>query len=552
MRLQARIAVAAAFVAALVGATGARAQPMAAGGGMPNMAEIVGKPLPDRGMATGMVSVRVGRKTPANPVANVEVSAIVRNAGGDLRKRTAKTDDSGRALFEGLSPGDQFTATVTVDGETLKTEAFTMPQLGGIRTMLIAALPKSGAAPAAGQADGPRGAPAGGEAPPPFALGATAGTVAPDPALPLGTLEVKLFDEQGAPIPNHFVSLGMVGKSKEIDVKRARSDAAGVARFTDLPPGNASVGAAVMEWRGLRLGTVPFAMPDSGGARAEIRALARTADPKVVAVGTGGRIVFQMIQDSLVVLEFLPLENTSDKMFDPGPGAIEIPLPTGHVGTQVKETDRKLEVRKDHGVAVHGPIVPQRSIIASGDKTAAQEVVFQFVLPYRGDSLDFSQPMPNGLGPFTLIIDQKIGDVTATGPGIGARQERDLHGKKYWVMAGDAVAPGGKLELTLAGLPATPSGGRVVAGVLSLLLVASTFFFGQRPSTSAGGKKKAPTDERTRLVGTREALFSELVGLERSARAAGTPAPAERRTQLVNRLEQVYRDLAALDEQRSA
>jgi hypothetical protein len=553
MRLQARIAVA--VVAIVCAAPTANAQPMAGGGGMPNLADIVGKPLPDRGMATGMVSVRVARKMPANPVANVEVSAIIRNAGGDLRKRTAKTDGDGRALFEGMTPGDQFTAEVTVDGEKLKTETFTMPQMGGVRTMLIGAIPKGAAAaggPAAGRAQPQDDAHAAPGEPPAFALGATAGTVVPDPALPSGTLEVKLLNETGDPIPNHPVSLGLVGKTKEIDVRRARSDAAGLARFTDLPPGNSGVGAAVMEWRGLRLGTVPFAMPDSGGARAEIRALARTADPKVVSIGSGGRIVLQMIQDSLVVLEFLPLENNSDKMFDPEPGAIEIPLPDGHVGAQVKEAERKLEVRKDHGIAVHGPIVPQRSIVAAGDKTAVQEVVFQFVLPYRGDSHDFEQKMPNGLGPSTLIIDQKMADLTASGRGIGAREERSLGGKKYWVMPVEAIPPGGTLSFTLTGLPATPAGGRWVAGLLSVALVISTLVFGRRPAAMVVGKHKTATDERTRLIGMRESLFSELVVLERDARTAGTAAPAERRKQLVTRLEQVYRDLAALDEQRAA
>jgi hypothetical protein len=556
MRLQARIALAA--VAILFAAPPmVDAQPMAGGGGMPNLADIVGKPLPDRGMATGMVSVRVARKAPANPVANVEVTAIIRNAGGDLRKRTAKTDESGRALFEGMTPGDQFTAEVTVDGEKLKTDTFDMPQMGGVRTMLISAVPKGGGMPAPGRPPAAGGAqdqqdeapPAPGE-PPPFALGATAGTVVPDTALPSGTLEVKLLDENGAPIPNHHVSLGLVGKGKAIDVKRGRSDAAGLARFTDLTSG--TVGAAVMEWRGLRLGTVPFAMPDSGGARAEIRALARTADPSAVNIGAGGRIVFQMMQDALVVLEFLPLENNSDKMFDPSPGAIEIPLPSGHVGAQVKEGDRKLEVRKDHGIAVHGPIVPQRSIIASGDKTAVQEVVFQFVLPYRGDSHDFEQKMPNGIGPSTLIIDQKLANLTASGPGVGAREERSLGGKKYWVMPVEAVAPGGTLRFTLTGLPSTPSGGRIFAGVLSVLLVISTVVFGRKPGRPVVGKHKTATDERTRLIGMRESLFSELVALEREAREAGTAAPEERRKPLVTRLEQVYRDLAALDEHRAA
>src|SRR6266404_2646684 len=73
------------------------------GGGMPNLRAISGKPLPDRGMPPGTVTVRVGRKTPANAAAGLEIVAIIKNAGGDLRKRTAKTDASGRAVFEGIS-----------------------------------------------------------------------------------------------------------------------------------------------------------------------------------------------------------------------------------------------------------------------------------------------------------------------------------------------------------------------------------------------------------------------------------------------------------------
>jgi hypothetical protein len=548
MRREARIALLLGALALAAGAPTAGAQPMAGGGGMPNLADVVGKPLPDRGMATGTVSVRVARSAPGNPVAGAEVSAIIRKAGGDSRKRTALTDEEGRALFEGLSPGDEFQAQIRVDSEELKTERFTMPAMGGLRTMLIAALPKTGGG---GQAPPmPQQPPQRREAPQ-FALGATAGTVVPDPALPAGTLEVKLLDENGAPIPNHPVNLGMVGQGKAINVKEGRSDAAGMARFTDLPIGGSSAGAAVMEWRGLRLGTVPFAMPETGGARAEIRALARTADPKVVSIGMGGRIVLAMNQDALIVLEFLPLENASDKMFDPGPGAIEIPLPTGHVGTQVKEEERKLEVRKDVGVAVHGPIVPQRSIVAAGDRGTEQEVTIQFVLPYRGDTLTFSQPMPNGIGRFTLIIDQKLKDARASGPGVGERQEKSLGGKNYWVMPVEGVPAGGTLTFELTGLPSTGSRGEAIAGALSILLVLSTIVFARRPATSGGGQKTAG-DARARLVKTREGLFTDLVALERDARAAGTAAPAERRKELVTRLEQVYRDLAALDEQHAA
>jgi hypothetical protein len=207
---------------------------------MPDLAQIVGRALPDRGMPTGTVSVRVARKMPANAVAGSEVSAIIKNAGGDLRRRALKTDDSGRVLFEGMVPGDEFRAEVNVDGEHLQTDTFTMPTEGGIRTMLI-----SGVAGGGGPAGEPGGEAAAGESPPAgagankdqraFALGATAGAASEDTALPVGTLDVHLRDEANAPIPNHPVLLGIVNKQGEVDVKRATSDAGGTARFTGLP-----------------------------------------------------------------------------------------------------------------------------------------------------------------------------------------------------------------------------------------------------------------------------------------------------------------------------
>jgi hypothetical protein len=542
----------------LLAAPAARAQPAGAqppmmpgggGGKMPDLSRIVGRPLPDAGMPTGTVSVRVARQRPANAVANLEVSAIIKNAGGDLRRRALKTDDSGRVLFEGMAPGDQFHAEVTVDGERLKTETFTMPPTGGLRTMLI-----SGLAAGSGSEGGEPAAPGrpGARDQRTFALGATTGNVEPDASLPAGTLDVFLRDENQAPIPNYPAILGMV-KQGDIEVKNGKSDAAGKIRFTDLAAGEQTAYAVVIDWRGLRLNTPPFAMPEGGGVRAEIRALVRTSDPSVISIGEGGRIVLQMREDSLQILEFLPLENTSDKLFDPGPGAFEIPLPSGFTGAQPQENERKVEVRQDHGIAVHGAIVPKRmQLIAPDNDRRDQEVVFGFVLPYRGDTHVFKQPAPNGIGLTTVIVDQKIAGLTVSGAGVGERMERTLGGRKYWVMPVAAVAAGGALTFTISGLPSNSSVQRTVSGVLSLLMLLATFAFARRPQSGAAGKRKPVAEERARLIEKRETLFAELVQLERAARAAGRPAPPELRGQLVSRLEQIYQDIAALDEPRAA
>jgi hypothetical protein len=529
-------------------AAGVRAQPMmAGGGGMPNLARIVGKALPDAGMPAGTLSVRVARKMPVNAAANVEVSAVIRNAGGDLRKRTATTDGGGRALFEGLAPGDSIKATVKVDGEELATDELTMPPTGGLKTMLISGL---GSAPAGGEAPSGQEAESEGAR---FMLGATSGNAVPDATLAVGELQLRVFDESSAPIPNHPVVLGMVGKDSKVEVKKATTDASGVARFSGLPAGEGTGYAAVVEWHGMRLGTTPFAMPMEGGARADIRALARTNDPKAIAIGIGARIIVFMHEDRLVIRELLPLENVSDKMFDPAPGALEIPLPRGHVGTEVMEGERKVDVRKDHGIAVHGAIAPKSSVMTTPGRETGNDVEFLFALPYDGDTRDVEQPMPNGMGAFTLIIQQVEGlDIRVTGPGVSEREERTLNGKKYWVMGVQGAPPGGTMRFTLHGLPSTDSTGRIVAGVLALLLIAAAIVLGRRPRVGAGPSGRRADDERSRLVDRREALFGSLVALEQEARAAGTAPPAERRKQLVAELEQVYRRLAAQDEQRAA
>jgi hypothetical protein len=541
MRREARLLLAAIALGAIATpAPRAAAQPFAGGGGgMPNLRAISGQPLPDKGMAPGTVSVRVARKIPANAVAGVEVSVITKNEGGDLRKRSLKTDAGGRVLFESLAPGDEFHAEVTVDGEHLETVKFPIPAQGGVRTMLIAGLGPPGA-----QDSGAGEAPAaGGDKP--FALGSTTGSAKPEKSLPVKTLEVHLIDESGHPIPNHSVTLGSVDTTNKVDVRHADTDAGGVARFTALPTGKTTGYAAVTDWHGVHIGTEPFAMPEDSGARAEIHALERTSDASVITIGEGARVILQMREDTLQFLEIFPLENKSDKLFDPGPGAIEIPLPAEFTGADIGQGERKLEVRQNHGIAVHGPISPKKALGDVDAKTAGNEVSFGFVMPYHGDSRELAQPMPNGIGLYTVIMEQ-IPGMAIAGPGIGAREARELNGKKYWLMPGQAIPAGGAMKLTVTGLPSTDHTGRTISAALTLALFAAAFVFGRRPKDEA---RKAAVSERDRLAARRETLFAELVAVERQARSGVAGTVPERRRELVGKLESVYQQLASLEEQ---
>jgi hypothetical protein len=59
-------------------------------------------------------------------------------AGPGMSPRTAKSDESGRAQFTGLTPGTRVKASTTISGERIESQEFEVPSAGGIRLMLVA------------------------------------------------------------------------------------------------------------------------------------------------------------------------------------------------------------------------------------------------------------------------------------------------------------------------------------------------------------------------------------------------------------------------------
>ncbi len=505
---------------------------------MPDLRLMSGKPLPAAELAPGTVTVRVARKMPANPVVGVEVIAIVTNPGGDSRKRSAKTDAQGRATFDGVQPGGELQAEVTVDGERLVTQKFVIPASGGTRTMLIAGLgevspdnPAAGGGPTAG---GPRamgGTAGGGKG---FAMGVPAGAAAPDPSVAAGTLEIHLRGEDGRPLAGKAVTLGRAASDGTMQMHQAASNESGMARFEELPTGDQLAYAAVIEHGGMRLGTEAFRMPASPGMRADIRVPAKTTDLSVLRVGEASRVIFMLREGAFEVIEILVFRNTSEKIFDTSPSGLEIPLPSGVVNAQAMDEGAGIEVREDKtGVILRAALPPGPS-----------EIRFVYILPYTGASLDFEQTLPIAADPFTLIVEREPG-MSLGGASLGRHEERVERGQPIWVGATQPIAAGDELKLSLGGLPATDSTGRNVAGVLTLLLVVGAVIASRRPDAA----RKSAAGARQRLSERREKLFGELVATEqaRRQRRAG-PDGDERRRDLVTKLEGVYRELAALDE----
>ncbi len=118
----------------------------------PDLRQMSGMVLPSPDLPDGAISVRVVRETLANNLAGVPVTIT-----GSGVNESAPTDESGRAIFSGAPAGTSLVASVTVDGETVRSQPFDAPARGGVRLILALGLDGTNAGPAAG---GPPAAPA--------------------------------------------------------------------------------------------------------------------------------------------------------------------------------------------------------------------------------------------------------------------------------------------------------------------------------------------------------------------------------------------------------
>ena len=105
---------------------------------MPDPSLIHGRAIPASELGDGVVTVRVVREAIGNNVPGQQVQVII---GGT--KRSATTDDQGRAEFNNLPRGDEARAEVTVDGELLVSQPFRVPSTGGLRVILVAGIAKA-------------------------------------------------------------------------------------------------------------------------------------------------------------------------------------------------------------------------------------------------------------------------------------------------------------------------------------------------------------------------------------------------------------------------
>jgi len=348
----------------------------------------------------------------------------------------------------------------------------------------------------------------------------------PDAELNDGTVSVRVIRGQlSNNVPNQLVEL----RHGDI-VEEATTDAAGRATFVTLNPGQQVQAATELD--GVRIESLPFAAPGRGGVRlmlvgADPDRPVEPAPPGLVTFGGESFIQVEIVEESVEVYYVFDVNNPAQVAVEPSE-PVMMTLPPGAQGVTVLPGSSPRTSVDGRSVELSGPFDP-----------GATPLRIAYILPYSGNSLAIEQAFPVDWDSVLLSV-EKLGAVDYVSRQVNRRVEvpsETRGGTDYMLGSGPRVAAGTPFTLELAGLPhhsRMPS--NVALAIALVILGIGGWGAAAAPGPSAGDKG------RDRLLARREALFMDLVKVERQHRAGkiGATKHKSRRAELFRALERVY------------
>jgi hypothetical protein len=461
----------------------ALAQPM-----MIDPSKMSGIPRPDPQVPPGTITVRLIRGELSNRVVNHPVELV---ADGKVVK-TEKTNEEGRATFSGLS-GGPFTARAKDGDDELTSQPMDISAGPGVRVMLVF---KNNEA------------------------GAPDGVARPEKSLPAGTVVVRAVGPDGGILPGMVVKIGQVraGERQVVEHKGKTNDM-GEARFDGLDAKPTSSYLAEVEKDGTKYAGKPFKMPENMGVLCAITVSVVTQDLKALTIGPASHIILQITDDAVQVGEVWRLNNSGTAAIDV-PGGIHFPLPDTALSARPGE-------QSPPNFSVNGHDAVWKGALPPGDT----QLAVMFALAVKGETLEMRQRTPI---PFAqlLVITEKVDGFEIEGDSM-ERLEAENQGRPIVGYKGPAPPAGGEIHLTMRGLPHGDARWRMVAAVLTIVVLLG---FGAYALQGDGGV----SEKRRALEQKRDHLLDELVALEKKP---DDEKRNKKRDDLKDKLAQLYRDL---------
>src|SRR4051794_7806887 len=247
-----------------------------------------GIPRPDAQVPGKTITVRLIRGELANRVTDHEV--VLEDADGKVVQKQ-KTNDEGRATFSGLS-GGPFRAKASDAGVDLTSQPIDLPPEVGVRVMLV--FPKPGGSDGEGHSD---------------------------KTVPAGTVILKAEDGDGNPLAGTDVVLGVARAGESgVSERKAKTNAKGEATFDGLDSKPQTGYLAEVVKDGQRYAGKPFRLVENMGARVTIWVRPVSKDVGTLTLSTESRIILEVQDDAVQVIEILYLQNPNPSPVDPGAG----------------------------------------------------------------------------------------------------------------------------------------------------------------------------------------------------------------------------------------
>ncbi len=362
-------------------------------------------------------------------------------------------------------------------------------------------------------------------------------------SLPLGTIEIVIYDADHKPVANAPVTLGTrlssVEKGESRSKKSGRTDQSGKLVFKGLKPGRTNY--RIMTKRGAAaFRSKPFNLRNRG-VKVELHTYepAGLADAAVV---TEAFISLEVKQDALAVSHLIRFLNLGRTAFVPA--QLLLQLPEGAKAFNQQESMDGVgatRTESDH-IQIGGTFPPGQ-----------REITFNYRVPLDGSATQLlNMPIPPRAVRSTVVV--------AAGPEMGldvqgfspATAGSNRNGKRVLQAVKQAPMSGGLAGLlleatqpttatvTLTGLPSRGTG-PILACVLGALMV----IFGAAYYQKTRGETGLRADQREDLIEAREAMIDELVRLEKAKRAGDVgPRSYERlRAAMLDALARIVRKL---------
>jgi hypothetical protein len=336
--------------------------------------------------------------------------------------------------------------------------------------------------------------------------------IMPSASVPPGSIQVRLLNEDGQPVPNTEVRLGVqfqkISEGEKKTQKVAKTDAQGEVLFSGLTSGGdfsyrLSVSNGPAEYA-----SDPIQLKPDSGVVALLHVYPFTRHVEEVAVGA---IVFVYVETRADVFQFEVLARYGNRALKSWvPDNAKMRLPEGFKAFKAGEsmTDVRFEEDPGRGASLRGTFSPGQ-----------HQASFRFQLPRHGDSsASFHFGLPPHVGEARFIAEAAPSmevdvdgfekpqvDVSQTGQRVIVTRRVAVRGEVNGVTSFTAQ---------LSGIP-TPGVGRWVAAALAALFAALgvAAFRGK-----LGAETQAELQERD-VERARRVLLDEVVDLTRARRA---------------------------------